>query len=47
MSAILISGVLRANGIPGTYINMSSAFEKPVHTGESDYHQHVQDTIQV
>lgn len=47
LSAILISGVLRANGIPGKYINMSTAFEKPVHTGDSEYHRHVQEAIQV
>lgn len=45
LSAILISGVLRANGIPGKYINMSRAFEKAVHTGDSEYHRHVQKAI--
>lgn len=46
LSALLISGVLRANGIPGRYINMSNAFGRPVHTGEPEYHLHVQKAIQ-
>lgn len=46
LSALLISGVLRANDIPGRYINMSSAFSKAVHTGDPEYHVHVQNAIQ-